>query len=751
MTWDTTVLLNDTGPACEEVAKADYWLAITSPYRAIPAYSHHTTAKEASPAVSSPPNGSSCQVMVTFTKLAQVPETAALVINQAGMSSAIILTVSRDVTLAYYLGIPAGVGIIMTVLLFFLSLFVKAYGWDGKPLRCFCRNWWERPIFGSGAWTVNDSWATNISTGLVVVTAVLSATAAANSLFPGVALDRFAIVNIIAGAIVVAAPVVFGIYYAWFAACNPGLTADATVKLPKAGAVSIEVPSGASITMSGDATVRDADNQAMVRAGCTYQVPPGTKIDVQMGAQAIAQAVAQAVVDKVEKTVARAVVETVVQAGERAVTRARAMPEVQAVEQTFGSTGAETVSLAVEQAVRRAMNRAGVKVVAQAVAGAFCRAVVQAPASARAVTGVRVQAVVGAVVQASTDAVERAIDQQVEWVVAAAAAQVGTQAIVQRVVEMVERVVTDAVAQQVAKHVAPEAAQAGVQAGVRAGVRAVAQALCRAAEDAVAHADKEAVAQAVLQAGVQGAAEAVVQAVYRAGVQGNEQVDIQAIVQRAVETVAQAAEAVAFPSTADIGVRPGSILEIRAPGGTWTIQASDQLAPPPRQPSPPPPPPPPSPSPWWWAPPPPTTPADVHITYPARIDALGGAKITVVGTADVTFPMAAVIAGPQRQEYKLPRERKLLTPQGANVLVANMGMLMTANIFTMFGIGAELGIAFVLAYFSEATQPWRGIMFGAIAAVALLVIIYARTAISAIANPQPGSSISAQAGTSFTL
>jgi hypothetical protein len=452
---------------------AGYWLAITPPGESIPAYSHEVTTQQAGPA-STPPDGSSCQVLVTFMPLAQVPQTAALVINQAGMSSSITLTVSRDVTLFYYLGIPAIVGGAMTILLLVLSLLIPVYGWDGEKLPQFSYCWLERPVLGSGAWALNDSWATNISTGLVVVGTVLATTSAANSLFPGVALDRFAIVNIVAAAVVVAAPAVFGIYYAMFTARNPGLTADATVEVAVGAPVSIKVPSGASITMSGDATVRgsNAGNKATVRAGCTYQVPPGTTINVR--------------------------------------------------------------------------------------------------------------------------------------------------------------------------------------------------------------------ADAIM----------------------------------------------AVPGTSDIGVQSGSTLEIDAPVSTWTIQASDQ------------------PVPLWPQP----KPDDVPIRYPAHIHAHGGAKITVTGTADVTFPEQTVIKAPRRRPPRpLTKKTKLLAPQGTNVLVATMGMLVVANILTMFGIGAELGIAGVLAYFSEATQPWRVVMFCGIAAVGVLVFAYAQTATRTMADPQPGSSLSSQAGTSFTL
>ena len=94
----------------------------------------------------------------------------------------------------------------------------------------------------------------------------------------------------------------------------------------------------------------------------------------------------------------------------------------------------------------------------------------------------------------------------------------------------------------------------------------------------------------------------------------------------------------AFPGTGDIGVQPGGIVKITAPGGTWTIQASDMV----HRPQPPAPPPgfgqrlrrllchP--------APPQPQRPADVSVSYPVDVDTAGGAKISVVGAADVTLP-----------------------------------------------------------------------------------------------------------------
>ncbi len=694
-TWETTVLLNDNTPSCSAAKTADYWLATTSPtgkfHGAIaprplivgtsPATKPVAAATATKKATAPAPKGSSCVLDLTFTGVGQTPQTAALIINQSGMSSSMGLTVSRDVTLTFYLWIPACVGGAMALLLFGLSLLIAVYDWDGAKLRGWHGPWWVRPILGSGAWTLNDSWATNISTGLVAVGAVLTATTAANSLFPGIALDRFAIANIVAGAIVLAAPVIFGVYYAIFTAYNPGPTADSTIKLPSGAAVTIEVPSGASITVSGDATVREiAENprRAEVRAGCTYQVPPGTTIDVQAGIQARAQAVLEAVVRHVAKSVAEDAARAAAKAVRLAWVQA-AMLECKAAMLEYKMAAADAVWRVMQDkghAAAQEAARAAAEAVGSEAVTAAAREAMRAAAQGYIGAGEAFRRVVS---QEIARTVKRAVAPAVDWTVKRA------------VVEMVIEVV------------AQQAARTTLQAVSQAAEQPVARAKARWDADP-----------------------------------------------RTLPRV-QAAEAMALPGTADIGVLPGSILEIKAPGGTWTIQASDQ-APQGRDEPPAAPPPPPPPIPWWWQPAPPSTaPKDVHITYPARMEAHGGAKITVVGTADVTFPRGTVMTAPRRRTYTLQWERNLLTPQGTNVLVANMGMLVIANVFTMFGIGAELGLASSLAYFSEAVQPWREIIFIGIAAVALLVIVYAKTATRTMADPQPGSSISAQAGTSFTL
>ena len=362
-TWETTVLLSDAGPGCADVTKPHYWLAITAPYQVISGTAVAPTPTEsADPTTGAPTDGSSCLVTVTFPTLNQFPQTATLVVDQIGTSAAVTLAVSRNVNLTDYLGIPAIAGAVIA----FLSLLLSAllvWRYDRKRKDKYgVRDWLdclERPILGSGAWTANDSWATNISTGLVVVAAVLGATAAASSLFPGIALDRFSIVNIAAGFFAVAGPVVFGILYSQFTGKRPGLTADSTVMLPSLRAATICVPAGASVTVAADTTIMDASaNWATVRGGGTYQVPPGTSIQLLTGVQAVAEQFAQAADPKVGNMLAEAVGYASVEAAVRNSIEPNAPSVAQVVGQALVQAGIYAPAGPVATAFERKIDKA---------------------------------------------------------------------------------------------------------------------------------------------------------------------------------------------------------------------------------------------------------------------------------------------------------------------------------------------------------------------------------------------------------
>jgi hypothetical protein len=467
--WETTVLV--TGKAgCAQLGSATYWLATTPDGAFGPGRVAGTAAG---------PGADDCEVTVAFSSLAQVPVSAALVFDQGGTSTSLALTVSRDVTLASYLGIPALAGGI-AVLLYLLSLaFVTTYDWGGRAHRLLSPAWWKHSVPASGAWTANDSWATNISTGLVVVATFLAASTASSSLFPGVALDRFGIVNILAGVFVVTAPVLFGILYAYFTGRTQGPSADSVVSVPSNGQVVLRVPSGATITPVATTEVTGGPPEPPVQGG-----------PVASGAQ---------------------------------------------------------------------------------------------------------------------------------W---APAAQFKT-----------------GDAHQVAPY--------------------------------------------------------------------------------SLITISPPPHhpvTLAFSGTSDIGVARGATVGI---------------SPEPQQ----------------------YDPDDVAADNPPyTLSPAAGAKITVTGTGGLYLPSRSEIIGPRRPAgTPAPAGRWLLLPQGSSVVVGSLGIIVAANILTMFGIGAELGIAFVLAGFSEAGRVPLDCVYAGLGLLAAVVLRYAFSATQAMANPEPGSALSAQAGTSFTL
>lgn len=69
----------------------------------------------------------------------------------------------------------------------------------------------RRPIYASASWSFKDSWATNITALGGAVGAIAAAAGATSTVFPGVALDRFAILLALFAAVVVMGPLVLGL------------------------------------------------------------------------------------------------------------------------------------------------------------------------------------------------------------------------------------------------------------------------------------------------------------------------------------------------------------------------------------------------------------------------------------------------------------------------------------------------------------------------------------------------------------
>jgi hypothetical protein len=280
-TWHTTVLLTGFTGKCPagQLRRRDYELETTAPslVRGPSSVAQVASAEEGKA-------GASCEVLLTFLALKSVPATATLVLLG---SSSVTLTVSRYLTPGDYLGPPAAFGGIMTAALLILALlFVRVYDRTGGRLNWW-RLWgkrtgfWTYRISASGAWTLNDSWATNIVTAAGLLGSILGFTLSpADSPFHGLGLDRFAILAAIAAGIAAAAPLLFSILYGIWSGISPGMTDRASVKDPAGGETKIGVPSGAKVLLPWGATLTDQGQHKEVSPGSAVPVPPGAVITV---------------------------------------------------------------------------------------------------------------------------------------------------------------------------------------------------------------------------------------------------------------------------------------------------------------------------------------------------------------------------------------------------------------------------------------------------------------------------------------
>ena len=93
----------------------------------------------------------------------------------------------------------------------------------------------------------------------------------------------------------------------------------------------------------------------------------------------------------------------------------------------------------------------------------------------------------------------------------------------------------------------------------------------------------------------------------------------------------------------------------------------------------------------------------------------------------------------------------LMLPHTGQVIAARLWVMLVAACLTVFGIGAELGYVGVLGYSLSAVNTAARVGCLVVAAIAWVTMLgYGVAAIRALANPKPGSALTAT-GTSFTL
>lgn len=744
-TWRTTVLLDNVGTSCP-LNKGSYLLETSRP-------DHVFRAAGVAAVVTG--NGSKSQpntcvaVTVTFSGLTEAPQSAALEYSAGGASpSSVQLTVSRGITLFEYLAVPVITGLAMVAFLMLLILYVvRIYGWDGSRIRPFRYradngsqeskkkfgpngDFWNRTVSATGAWTVSDSWATNIATVVAVLTAVLTTTAAANSLFPGVALDRFSLVNVAAGAITAAVPLAFGILYARWIDRYRGITADSliapTMTRPDRCKVKLQEPTtvtyhpkraGLWQWLVQDRPIRLSpedrlalpydDTRCLATAFGQLLPPEGTCVTLLAGT-AVTQAGGPADErDDAEhlRTTLRAALEVTLEEGtpvERGFSPWVRIP----------AGGKVTISN-------------GAKVPHGLVAD---RPIILPDG---AIAGL------GAIAKRKPK----------DWASAA------TQNWPGRTVTLLGGKETRAT---LCSRVG--GALAGTEVTLPSGVSVT---VCDAAPAAVDAAPAEPTVVAVdapAGAGLVAPGGAIIGP-------GEEPVGwstrlkdggkIEVPPQSTINVYAYPGGVLALPAGSDVVVAGPSYFEITS-GTSVLVVAGDNLAAPAKTEA------------------SPEKPGHAHqgstdgsgqhngpgkddqpyvnLEFPVCGIAPTGVKITATGTAEIKFPAHMALTTPRRDDFTFRDERHVTVPQAASgTLMANMWLVIIAALITMFGVGAEVGVAGTLAFLSDAANAWQWVIVGFIAAVAVFTVYYGATAIRALADPQPGSSLSGTSGTSFTL
>lgn len=718
-TWETTVQLTDSSSGCPP-SKGHFALETSPPDQVIPA-SNVVPLKS-----TSQPSVSECTTAkVFFSPITQVPDNVTLVFtNSDGTPSSVPLTVSRTVNLIDYLLVPAAAGLGLLVLLLALVFCcVTTRDWDGSPMRpvLFRRErrrrngFWQQSVLASGAWTANDSWATNISASVAILGSVLTITSAADSLFPGVALDRFALLTLVAGGIVTAVPIVFGICYARWTTRYPGLTPDSliypTLKL------------GTKYTAELCEDARVEAQRAIWRLGEPTTIPSGKLVELPKGTQVVVTDGSPVHMTKELNVMLRPGAVFVPPSAGQARTSQPRTPEPP-VEVTL-HTKTQLITGPSCWAWIRREQKVTVSADPDGKAqrdGLKREAEISLPYGALAKwddhhdtsTEPEVWPVAGLKVSGRSARINGGTEAT--WSAKPVRFPAGVEV---RLGEPVEQQTTEDSQCALNPAVTAPSSKPKASKGLVTAIRLPDGAeLALAGGAAIGPADQRDQWPAQVKDG------------------GKIQVPPGSTIE------IYAATAIALPGGSDVVVAGESALKIICDSGLLSI-AADNLAPLPKaaakdggqdqgkdK----------------------ADPVDVALAFPVCAFAPGGAKITVAGSADLRLPAGLAVTAPRRKDFILDQCRHVIVPQASGTtLVANMGLVVIAALVTIFGIGAQLGIAAILMALSDATLTGQMFAWGAMAVVTIALLAYSVTAIRALADPQPGSSISATSGTSFTL
>jgi hypothetical protein len=146
-----------------------------------------------------------------------------------------------------------------------------------------------------------------------------------------------------------------------------------------------------------------------------------------------------------------------------------------------------------------------------------------------------------------------------------------------------------------------------------------------------------------------------------------------------------------------------------------------------------------------------------------------GATLSFTGRAEVTLPAGSTVgavgetavpvsdanpAGPPPDPHSFPlADPETIILPFAGEVVSRMSSMLLASCFTMFGIGANLGIVgWVIGYDLSAAPQWAHVSVVTLSVLAAVIIaLYGVAAIRALADTRDGSVLSGRRGAAFIL
>lgn len=265
--WQTTVILSQATGKCPGPASG-YWLETTSPDQEVPA--SNVTRVGAGP----------CRVTVKFAGAPKAPQSAVLVLDEAGVVSSTQLSLQRNVTWHDYILAPVLWGMGMAIVLLLAIGFFAGFREEGGTWITL-----NDPGFWTKTVSVSQKPKINLVPIATIVATFLGAGTLANSLFPGISVGDFVLLTAAVEALaVVGGGVAYDFFHWRWVRRHPPNELGLPLVLTKGGSQpSFTFPPGSNASIESTGNLRLKGDQANTIVHGNILIPDGSKVDILGG------------------------------------------------------------------------------------------------------------------------------------------------------------------------------------------------------------------------------------------------------------------------------------------------------------------------------------------------------------------------------------------------------------------------------------------------------------------------------------